>query len=168
MNVSSDRPRLSLPYAPLEVALEVLSAAGVLALLYLTWQSWPTLPARIPTHFNAVGLPDGWGGKGSLLFLPILGLLLYGMTVLSSRMPHALNYPVPVTQENAPRLYRIARWLLALLKLLIMAMLLFLEVSMIRVAQGKATGLGVLPMPFFLAAIALTLIVGILQMYRAK
>ena len=168
MNEPYQRPRLNLPYAPVERLMEVLAAIGAVCMVGFAWANWPTLPARIATHFNAAGQADGWGGKGSLLLLPVLGVVLYGVMVFCARVPHLLNYPVPVTEENAPRLYLLARSLLTGLAFWVVAMLLFLEVSMIYIAQGKASGLGLWPMPLFLTAIATTLLVSVWRMMRAK
>jgi len=146
----------------------VLATIGVLAMLWITWHSWPTLPARIATHFNDAGLPDGWGGRGVLLLLPIVAIVLYGMMLLCARIPHAMNYPVRVTAQNAPQLYSIGRRLLTALNFWVVAMLLFLEESTIRVAHGQAAGLGVWPMPIFLGCIGFTVVMAIWQMVRAK
>lgn len=168
MSDTTTRPRLSIPYTLPEYISEVLATVGVLAMLGISWRSWPTLPVRMATHFNGLGQPDGWGGKGTLMLLPISAVLLYAAMLLCARIPHALNYPVRVTEQNAPQLYRIARRLLTALNFWVTAMLLFLEVSIIRVAQGQATGLGVWPMPIFLGCLGVTLIIAIWQMVRAK
>ena len=35
------------------------------------------LPARIPTHFNATGQPDGWGTPAMLWLIPRMGTVIY-------------------------------------------------------------------------------------------
>lgn len=41
------------------------------------------LPARIPTHFNAVGEADGWGSPDTLWILPVLQALTCGLFLLT-------------------------------------------------------------------------------------
>ena len=54
--------------------------AGILAPLILLGTIvyiliiWHTLPEQIPTHYNFAGEIDGYGGRGSLLLMPIIGL----------------------------------------------------------------------------------------------
>ncbi len=45
--------------------------------LYLALTAYPSLPDRIPTHFNIAGLPDRWGGKNSLFSSLILAGAMY-------------------------------------------------------------------------------------------
>lgn len=79
-------------------------AAGVAGIALLV--AYPTLPEVVPTHFNFAGEPDAWGEPWNALVLAGVWLLLaVGLAVLS-RHPRIFNYPVPLTEENAQRLYR--------------------------------------------------------------
>lgn len=81
----------------------VLTAVGVgvVAVRY------PSLPPVVPTHFDALGRPDAFGPRSSVLGLCGLWVVLLLGLVALSRRPRAMNYPVPVTEENAARLYRV-------------------------------------------------------------
>ena len=53
----------------------------------------PTLPARIPMHWNIAGEIDSWGGRGSAFFVPLLALGLNLMfAVLPKIDPRRANY----------------------------------------------------------------------------
>lgn len=60
---------------------------------------WDTLPERVPTHFDARGLPDAWGTKGfaSWFLLPTIALATAGLMYVSAwlvqRRPVLLNIP---------------------------------------------------------------------------
>ncbi len=99
--------------------LEVVSLAGLAVLFWITWRAFygpDPLPARIPTHFDIAGNPNGWGSPSSLLLLPAVALAIYlGMTVVS-KFPSAFNYPVRVTPENRPRLQALTLQMIAWLK----------------------------------------------------
>lgn len=60
----------------------VLLAAGLLALagsaLFLGIY-WRHMPDAIPTHFNAAGQIDTWGSRSTVLLLPIVGAVAFGM-----------------------------------------------------------------------------------------
>jgi uncharacterized membrane protein len=49
-----------------------------LVLLARTAEAWPRLPERVPIHFGASGLPDGWAEKSvaSVFLVPILALVM--------------------------------------------------------------------------------------------
>lgn len=53
------------------------------------WLVWDQLPARIATHFNAAGRPNGWMSReGSLIFILILLLFMLTLaTAILSRVP---------------------------------------------------------------------------------
>ena len=81
---------------------------------------WTALPPVVPTHFGITGMPDAWGSKWLELLPLALGTVLYGGLTIMGRYPHLFNYPWPITQENAPQHYQLARTLVTALKTEIM------------------------------------------------
>lgn len=81
---------------------------------------YPTLPERIPRHFDLSGQPDGWMRRSVLswLLLPVIAAavagLLEAMTRASARNPSLWNVPdkkrflalTPAEQEPVVRLLR--------------------------------------------------------------
>src|SRR5581483_10233731 len=106
---SRNRPILHLPRTPFETLLEVLTLLGVIMVLAITVWGYIALPTTIPTHYNIQGAPNAYGSKASLLTLPILTICLAVLLTVLSRFPHRYNYPWPITPENAPRQYALAR-----------------------------------------------------------
>jgi hypothetical protein len=126
----SERPILDVPRTGLELLLDV---AGVLALLgsYLTIAlAWSKFPDRIPTHFNAAGEVNGWGPRETLWIAPGVMTLVFVVLTIAARFPQRFNYPWPITAENAERQYRMARTLLAAVRLAV-AFTCFFAVSAI-------------------------------------
>ncbi|WP_222984868.1 DUF1648 domain-containing protein [Flagellimonas meishanensis] len=84
--------------------LVVALNAGVVLLFYFD------LPKTIPTHFNWEGQVDGYGHKLSLWIIPFISALMYmGLGFMITKMkPYQMNYPVKVTEKNAPKLYATA------------------------------------------------------------
>jgi len=153
----TDRPIIPIPRTKLEWLLDGLSLLALaLPAIYL-FMVWGELPAKVPIHFNAAGEADGWGGKGTSLILPVIGLLLFlGMSLLR-KIPHHFNYPVKLTQENAAQKYRLSIQMMSWMKFEISLMFGIILWNLVRTAQGHTDGLGWL-MPAALAVIFATMI----------
>lgn len=149
----SKRPVFKQPLTKYEKIIELLAATGVLICLIILIFAWGIVPERIPTHFGASGMPDGWSGKEALFFLPIGVILLYLLLSVISRYPHTFNYPCKITEENAKVQYQNARYLIGLLKTEIIWSFAYIQWITIRVATGQAEGLGALYLPVFLVII---------------
>lgn len=134
------RPVLHLPRTPLETLLGVLTVFGLIAVIAVTAWGWLILPAIIPTHFGFSGAPNAYGGKGSLLTIPILSVCLTVLLAVLSRFPHRYNYPCQITEENAPRQYALALLLMRWIMLEIVWTLCGLQWAIIQAAQSRVEG----------------------------
>lgn len=136
------RPRLKIPYDVGDRIMEVLSAIALILLITVTAFYYSELPQRVPIHYDARGVADGYGNKSTLLLLPLIGVLIYvGLTILS-RFPHIFNYPVKITTQNAQRQYSLALKLLNLLKLTMVVLFTVISYSSIMTSMGNYTGFG--------------------------
>ena len=147
------RPKIRLPYSQPEKLLQMLSFVALLGLIVLTVSSMISLPGSIPTHFGADGRADAWGGKGSLLLLPVMAAVFYALFTVLERFPWIFNYPGEITEENAAYQYKLGRLLLEWLKLIIIAIFLYIQWQTTRVARGLSGGLGLWFLPVFLLAL---------------
>ena len=144
----------------------IMNIIGVLALLGSTLFviiMWSQIPDQIPTHYNFAGEADGYGGKGSLIFMMVLAWVMFVLITVLMRFPNTWNMPVKVTAENKARLCSITRAMLEVIKML--ASLLF-AVMLINAAIAT-------PMPRFIlialiAAMLLSIIMGIFMMYKNR
>ena len=97
--------------------------AGILAPLMLLGSIvyiliiWHKLPEQIPTHYNFAGEIDGYGGRGTLLLMPVIGLVTDLTVAVCGRFPKSWNTGVRVTVLNRVRVYRLVRDLMADLRL---------------------------------------------------
>ena len=121
---------------------ESCAIVALVAIVAGVWLAWPQLPERIPTHFGASGAPDGYGPKAAIWLLPAISIFLYLLLTVVTRFPRSFNYPVKVTDENRPRLEPLALALLGWVKAETLVILAWITLGTIRVAVGKATGLG--------------------------
>lgn len=151
------RPRLTLRPHAIDRALEALAALLLVAFVVLVAADWRGLPERVPMHFGFSGEADAWGGRGLVLFLPLLTAAIYVALTLLARYPHVFNYPWPITERNAEEQYRLAVRLLRVVKGVIVLIFLAIYLSIRQTAAGAATGMPPWLLPLMLLAIFGTL-----------
>lgn len=164
----ADRPRLTLDRRPTDIVIEVISLGALAINIGLILFNWPSLPDRIPHHFDFAGKPDAWGGKGVLFLLPAISLIIYIMLTGISRIPHRFNYIWEITPANAESQYRIALSLLAILKAIVMTMFAYIAWATIRSAHGHEAGLGPLFLLIVVGSIFATIITHLIAASQAK
>lgn len=153
-----NQPRIKLERTGIDTLFDALAIAGWMSGLCVVLASWPDLPERLPMHFDLAGDPNRWGPRGELFVLPTIGLvLLVGMNILS-RVPHVYNYLVVITEENAPRQYRLAVRLIQSLNILLQSLFAVIAWIVIRASQGLSHP-GVWLVPALVAATFVLLIV---------
>jgi uncharacterized membrane protein len=150
---------------------KILYASSLIGLV-LIWMNliieWNNIPHRIPVHFGALGKPDSWGGKSSLLIVPIIAIGVYLLLTLISRVPHCFNYAVEITEENAERQYRNAKDMMLWMIVEIVYFFLYLEWQFVQIALNKSKSLGVVPLPIFILVLFGTIIFYIRRMTKLK
>jgi len=135
------RPKIKILLTSTDKMLEVLGWFTVLLLWILVIVNYAKLPETIPTHYNGVGSVDGYGAKGSILILPIVGTCIFvGLTYLN-KFPEVFNYAIRITKENAEKQYTNATRMIRYLKLMTGIVFLFINYQTIHVAIGKSNGL---------------------------
>jgi uncharacterized membrane protein len=138
----------------LATTIDALSALFAAAAAGIVGASWTALPERIPTHFNLRGEPDGWGGKGTLLFVAVICAGLFAALSAAPHYPNLINVPGERTEYKI----RVSIDMLRALKLVTMAMMTWIVWGMTH-----QQGLG-LSMFGFIAAIFVVLGFGFYKM----
>lgn len=162
------RPILHLPRTPLETLLAVLTVFGLIAVIAITVWGFFTLPGTIPTHYGLSGTPNASGDKASLVTLPIIALCLTVLLTLLTRYPHRYNYLWPITAENAPRQYVLARLLLRFLALELIWMFCALQWLLILAAQRNSASFILLVVPVIVLVLIVTIILYVRAASRAR
>lgn len=138
---------------------KILEAVALIALFVdvcITYQALSganPLPARIPTHFDAAGNPNGWGSPAVLIFLPGIAIALYSGITIASRFPTAFRYSMRVNQVNLPRVQTLTLDMLAWLKAELACLFCLLQYWMIAAARSGDGKLPPLLIPGFLILI---------------
>lgn len=149
--------------------------ALLLLLGLLVFSAYPRLPARIPTHFDLAGRPDGWSGRGGLIALFAVPLVMTVVLYLVARSlptlkanPRRLNIPHKEAFLRLPADKQEVYW--ALLReffaaLLVATNLLFYLIGRgtVRIATGETGDL-----PFRAILPALVLLAALLAVYIRK
>ena len=108
--------------------LEMAALALAVFLVVLAVALYHYLPERIPVHFNSVGEPDGWGGKGMIFMLSALGVVVMAICSAAAynykmvNLPFSLN-PACLSQQ-VTIIGRMMRVLSVLCGLLFIALML--------------------------------------------
>ena len=161
-----ERPKIKLELTTADKALELIGWLSVIAIWWLTITNYTALPGTIPTHYNGAGQADGFGGKTTILILPLIATILFiGMTILN-QFPRMFNYPVNITKDNAFRQYTNATRMIRYLKLIIVVIFGVIVFKTIQNANGQATGLGTWFLPLTLGLIFIPLIYFIVKSFK--
>lgn len=124
--------------------LEAVSLVALLTLWGLTAFALfgpRALPDRIPTHFNAAGVPDGWGTPSMLWVMPGIGLVLYGLMTLVARFPGSFNYPARVTPTTRPALEALALRMIVALKAEVIIIFAWIQYQTLELLRGSQSSL---------------------------
>lgn len=87
---------------------------GTIAYILLLWRH---LPESIPQNYNASGEITSYGGRGTLVIMPLFGLVMDLTLALVGLFPKSWNTGTRVTVFNRVRVYRLLRDLMADLRL---------------------------------------------------
>lgn len=149
-----------------EIVYLIMTVVGGILLLGSTifvLVMWSQVPDQIPIHFNFKGEADAYGGKGALIGLIVLAWVLFISITVSIKFPNTWNMPVKVTAENRNRLYGITRCMLEIVKLLTVLLMCTLFISITMAANVPR-----FIMIAIIAAILLTIVIGMYLLYKNK
>lgn len=164
----SERPKLKLELTTFDKTLEILGWTSILTIWVLTIINYTNLPDTIPIHYNGAGQADGFGGKTTILTLPLIATVLFiGLTILN-KFPHVFNYPTNITQDNALRQYTNATRMIRYLKFSIVIIFGLIAFKTIQNANGEADGLGIWFLPLTLGLIFIPMTLYIIKTLKTK
>lgn len=147
---------------------ELIGWLSFIAIWVLTITSYSSLPDTIPIHFNGAGQADGFGGKATILTLPIIATILFVGLTLLNQVPHIFNYPTPVTEGNVIGQYTNATRLIRYLKGIIVIVFGLIVIKTIQHTNGKADGLGLGFLPLTTLLFLIPLVYFVLKSFKSK
>ncbi len=166
--MDAPRPILHLERSTIERVADVLTVLGILVCVAGVVATFAWVEGPIPKHMNAAGKPDAWGGRGTLVFVAALASVMAAGLARLRRVPHTFNYgTVVVTTENAPRLYRLGRELVALMGTAVAWTFALNEVAFVLVALRVGVSTAPWLLPVSLAVTFVPLGVYLVRIQRA-
>ena len=163
-----ERPKIKIKYKTADWLFEISAWLIFTILWWLTISNFQGLPDSIPTHYNAAGIPDDYGPKSSVFFLPATGTILFIGITLLTRFPHIFNYPVKITPENQERQYRYALRMINFLKMSLVLIFLVIQYKTFQTSSGVAEGLGTWFLPISMGLIFIPLVIFIFIAVKNK
>jgi hypothetical protein len=118
------------------------------------------LPEIVPTHFGITGDADAYGPRWNVLVLAGIWAGMQALFGLLATKPRLFNYPVPVTSENAQRLYREGERMLVWLGVALAAIFAGIGLLLFGLPGSLLTALGG-------AATVVITIVGVVRLMKA-
>jgi len=136
---------------------EGLALVALVTIIGTVVAHWKALPARIPTHFEISGSPDGWGNKNGMLQLPLTAIGLYILITVASCCQRLINLPMAIDRDT-PEVQRLLRSMSITLKMVILFVFVYIEWTTVNTALGRSAGLGKLFLPISLVAAFIPLV----------
>ena len=140
--------------------------ASILILVYnfiYLFINWSTIPQSIPTHYNLQGIVDNYGGKQSLLLIPIISLIIFCVISFLQKFPEISNTPIKLTVENKNRVYAVQNSMIITLKLITISIFFYISIMQTTLKQISSA---FLPITIFLLLI--TFVYYLYKMNKAK
>jgi uncharacterized membrane protein len=151
------RPKIQVQLSKFDKALESISVGVLVAMICLSIYAFFTLSDIIPTHFNSSGKPDDYGGKATILILPlVISIIYFGLSKLN-QYPHIFNYATVITEANAAYQYQLATRLIRMMKLALLLIFTIIILMAYLTAIGISEGLGFWFLPFAVGLIIIPL-----------
>ena len=123
---------------------------------------YPSLPDMLPTHFNASGEIDGWGGKSPAAFIPpIIGFLVLVIMGPIQFFPQLWNNTQGVPAYKLPRVIRSTRTGLCSMLFLTEAFFSYTAVCTVMLKPMQ----GFVP-PVFMGVVAVSIVYILVQTFR--
>nr|WP_299417137.1 DUF1648 domain-containing protein [uncultured Emticicia sp.] len=137
---------------------------SILNLVYATY-SFPNLPALIPVHFGIDGKPNGWGGKYTIFFIPLINLTLVCFMASVRKHPFSyLNLPIKVSNNNVEERVKLGKQLLDLICVAISILFFFVELHIVKSSQNPISSNGL----FIVIISIVAAILGLSAFYTKK
>lgn len=124
--------------------------------VYIMFQ-WKSLPDQIPVHYDFYGEADRYGGKASILIMPIVMGIIFLILILVERYPNVWNVPVEVREETKERIYDSMEAVIVTLRCMLMMSALYTTIC-----ESEGIPLSAWYLPIFLTAMLSLIIVDII------
>ena len=112
--------------------IDILCVAVLIGITIWVGRCYAALPDRIPVHYGANGVIDGYGNKNTIWFL-VTGM--WGLVVILTtveQFPGLWNVPFKVTKENQSRMLTLTWHFISSTKLIVTGMFAYLITMIVK------------------------------------
>lgn len=163
-----ERPEIKLKLSIVDKTLEIIGWLLIISVWSLTITNYANLPETIPTHYDWAGHADEFGGKATILTLPLIATVLFvGLTILNKYL-RFFNYPTVIMQDNAFGQYTKATRMIRYLKLIIVVIFGLIAFKTIQNSNEEADELGLWFLPLTMVLIFIPLIYFVIKSFKTK
>lgn len=141
--------------------LNIIGWLSLFAMVVYVILIWNTLPHQIPSHYNFQGEIDQYGGKATILIMPITMTLLFLLLVVVERFPNSWNIPVEICEDNKERVYESMRLMLVGMRAMFM-----INAFLTTYAMSHALQLPSLYLPIFIGIVFLLLVINMIYIVK--
>ena len=135
---------------PQDWLMEIISAAGLVAMFVYIIYHYSKLPELIPVHFDDAGNPSGLGSRNQVWIIPGISLFIYFVLPFGQKFSMFLRSPRFLrrihTQRDFNNRIRMARFQ----KMILILGFFYLSFSSIKLALHSGNGIGIWFFPVFL------------------
>ncbi|MGA9141457.1 MAG: hypothetical protein WBZ29_14620 [Methanocella sp.] len=157
------RPRVSLKMTPLEKVIEIAALAGMVCNLIIFAYYWPKLPEA------AAGVSGLSINQANIfIIVTMLPVIVYLGATLFGMFPKWFNYPVRITDTNAPRQYRLAANMMRYMKAEVTLCMLIIEWVFVQIGMGEDMSFSPFFIPIFIGMLIVTLAYFLFEMFKQK
>ncbi len=124
---------------------------------------WTSFPDQVPMHYGGSGEIDRWGAKGEIILIVLLWWGMYLVLSAVERFPQIWNTGVRVTLQNQEKVYRILKYMIVTLKLIVTIFfaVLIVYITVCRPLGGWYT-------PAFVAVVFGDMVFWMIRLVRAR
>ncbi len=126
----------------MNIVRELIALAGLVFAAAVVGDFYSRLPERIATHFNAEGVANGFGARGTLWVLVGIACLLYATLSVINFVPGVVNLKRPLAPEREKVVLGEAMAMVGWVKVEVCWMFAYLCLAMVRNGMGMQVGLG--------------------------
>lgn len=153
------RPKLKIPFQPIDYAIELLSVSLLLLMWLYIITEYDSLPQTIASHFNAKGDADAYASKSTIWLLPSIVTVLYVGLFILNKYPHLHNYMINITKENAFKNYSFSTRMLRIVNFFCVLLFAYIVYAEIQFSKGIIHSLGTWLFPSIMILSVISIIV---------
>lgn len=137
----NSKPKLKLATERIDVVLDVILLAFVLAVVLVPMYYLNILPDKVPLHFNMKGNADNYGDKYTIFIVSGISVILAFSLWWIKRFPHLMNFPVQISEESAMSQYMLIVRFLNVVNILTTSIFLIIILLIVSTALGYETNI---------------------------